>query len=561
RKALFLERAEAVDVKDREISNTHGKRDSGADHKNRTSANRNSGRSGGFDDSHAGPSNHRNRPRDSHNNNNKFGKRTNTTPGGASARGRFNNTYPSTSNNQSYNKGPAKKQLTAEEQAEYKAAGKCFGCGGTGHFSRNCPHGKSAKSSERGKPPGVQSNSIRMDLRETDRLREEALGNTTQSLSVGMMTLDKPNPSDSESWERGVSTEEEFEVSHSSEIEISSMFEEVNTDLDTTDTELSDTDGSLPDLQSITDDGSERDPIEHLHIPEVPLTDSGILMYPTHDVVQFDDMDKEIIYGPAQDFGEDVWPAEIADVEEKLMLLWDEEMRLGRPRRVGHAPARKLEHLLEMMQPYPGDPENVIQFRGKRFEAHGLRDDEIHLWDCIRERKMIVPSRLMKIRHYEVGLSYAELCSEERGVPIMRRSQYCSTLLGNVWAWNAEKILELGAPYMRGEQFIPPLEGRRFHVSHETPDLFLIEDCLLEFRVRIERKHLEKREFDLTHWYERKLVKLYDELERLAFGPGPQGEDLGPDWMLAEGAHLPSLRDMGRDIEELVRTMRGMYRL
>ncbi|KAG6913267.1 hypothetical protein DXG01_008317 [Tephrocybe rancida] len=186
------------------------------------------------------------------------------------------------------------------------------------------------------------------------------------------MTLDKPNPSDSESWERGVSMEEEFEVSHSSEMEISLMFEEVNTDLDTTDTELSDTDGSLPDLQSITDDGSERDLTEHLHIPEVPLTNLGIPMYPTHDVVQFDDMDEEIIYGPAQDFGKDVWPAEIADVEEKLMLLWDEEMRLGRPRRVGHAPARKLEHLLEMMQPYPGNPENVIQFRGKRFEAHGL---------------------------------------------------------------------------------------------------------------------------------------------------------------------------------------------
>ncbi|KAG6912832.1 hypothetical protein DXG01_011657, partial [Tephrocybe rancida] len=133
----------------------------------------------------------------------------------------------------------------------------------------------------------------------------------------------------------------------------------------------------------------------------------------------------------------------------------------------------------------------------------------------------------------------------------MRQSQYCSTLLGNVWVWNAEKILELGAPYMRGEQFIPLLEGRRFHVSCETPDLFLIEDCLLEFRVRIERKHLEKIEFDLTHWYERKLVKSYDELERLVFGPGPQGKDLGPDWMLVEGAHLPSLRDMGRDIEEL----------
>ncbi|KAG6905403.1 hypothetical protein DXG01_002962, partial [Tephrocybe rancida] len=83
---------------------------------------------------------------------------------------------------------------------------------------------------------------------------------------------------------------------------------------------------------------------------------------------------------------------------------------------------------------------------------------EIHLWDYIRERKMIVPSRLMKIQHYEVGLSYVELCSEESGIPIMRRSQYCSTLLGNMCAWNAEKILELGAPYMRGEQFIPLLE-------------------------------------------------------------------------------------------------------
>ncbi|KAG6870046.1 hypothetical protein C0995_015565, partial [Termitomyces sp. Mi166 len=82
----------------------------------------------------------------------------------------------------------SKRMLTKEEEAEYRAQDRCFRCGEVGHMSHNCPQGKTATSSAPGKPPGIKSYSVKLDLRDAEQLREEALGDTTEGVYVGMIS-------------------------------------------------------------------------------------------------------------------------------------------------------------------------------------------------------------------------------------------------------------------------------------------------------------------------------------------------------------------------------------
>lgn len=53
----------------------------------------------------------------------------------------------------------------------------------------NCPVGRTGTSSQPRKLLGLKSYSVKMDLQETDHLREEALASTTTMLQVGLISL------------------------------------------------------------------------------------------------------------------------------------------------------------------------------------------------------------------------------------------------------------------------------------------------------------------------------------------------------------------------------------
>ncbi|KAG6822031.1 hypothetical protein H0H92_015593, partial [Tricholoma furcatifolium] len=66
-------------------------------------------------------------------------------------------------------------------------------------MSRNCPDKSSARSRAPGKPPGLQLNSIRLDLQELDALRDEAKNDGEETnIFLGMMEV---NPEDAEDTE------------------------------------------------------------------------------------------------------------------------------------------------------------------------------------------------------------------------------------------------------------------------------------------------------------------------------------------------------------------------
>ena len=80
-------------------------------------------------------------------------------------------------------------RLSDKEKAERIAAGQCFVCGGTDHYSRDCPSKRTVKSSN-GKPPGASSFNIEPTVEEQDSDDVEVL----EGLPLGSMSFDNELP-------------------------------------------------------------------------------------------------------------------------------------------------------------------------------------------------------------------------------------------------------------------------------------------------------------------------------------------------------------------------------
>ncbi|KAF8814450.1 hypothetical protein BYT27DRAFT_7065198, partial [Phlegmacium glaucopus] len=80
--------------------------------------------------------------------------------------------------------------LSDKEKAELRAAGKCFNCKETGHFSRNCPHRTTITSTGQ-KPPGVSAFNIEpASIQEID---SDEYVEVLDSLPVGAMCFRDPS--------------------------------------------------------------------------------------------------------------------------------------------------------------------------------------------------------------------------------------------------------------------------------------------------------------------------------------------------------------------------------
>ena len=75
--------------------------------------------------------------------------------------------------------------LSNEEMAQLRSEGKCFNCKNVGHLSRNCPDKDMMPGNGKGKPPGIPSFSMEMEIVEDD---DEA--NDIETLPVGCISVE-----------------------------------------------------------------------------------------------------------------------------------------------------------------------------------------------------------------------------------------------------------------------------------------------------------------------------------------------------------------------------------
>ncbi|KAG5329662.1 hypothetical protein C0989_009430, partial [Termitomyces sp. Mn162] len=188
------------------------------------------------------------------------------------------------------------------------------------------------------------------------------------------------------------------------------------------------------------------------------------------------------------EFGEDENPTPVDNSEEKLAQCTQAEASN-----------------LEWLQPYPGDPANVLQYQGRQFTSTQTEEGIIHTWDAVWERETTIPCEWVENPAFEIGTWYALERSVATGAPFSRSSWYAPTLATDVWTWNAGMVLGLGDPYLPHEEKVCCKVQPQFRMERDDQDTCLVADKQIWFVTRIRAEHLVNPRFDICKWYAKKV--------------------------------------------------------
>ena len=124
----------------------------------------------------------------------------------------------------------------------------------------------------------------------------------------------------------------------------------------------------------------------------------------------------------------------------RLGLIEVEAERRGDRRALGYAPALRLEYLLEFAQPFPGDPFNVLQFRGPRFTARQMSTTEIMVYDNVFDTSDIVPVMVASNDNFAAARWYAQLRRQRSVIIAELDPSFGMTVHApDVWSWSLER--------------------------------------------------------------------------------------------------------------------------
>lgn len=252
-----------------------------------------------------------------------------------------------------------------------------------------------------------------------------------------------------------------------------------------------DSDGdTIPDLQSVSDSDDDED-VVHDASSEKEVTEMLTDIFGDLD----QDDEEEILLAPPANF-DHVYPAPVEDGEEKLILI---EMEEGPRRHLGHAVVRKAENLLETLQPYPGDPANVLQFRGRQFLAYVIDKKEILIHDQVFDAFSDVEYERVKSVNFCIGEWYANLRHIYTGAPFTKLPSFQTRLIVDPDCWNARQVLASGIPYPWDDRQ-GDLRYHRFEVIYDE-EVYNIYNRHLGIKAQVKKSHIGNPKFDLVSWY------------------------------------------------------------
>jgi len=248
-------------------------------------------------------------------------------------------------------------------------------------MSRNCPtvnHMKASSSS--GKPPGLGSYSIHLNLAEMEHQYESTLADTMAGMRLNALSFVLEDIGDSDS----ANSDDLPDLISISDDGVG------DEDIDSPKCE------NASDETSVEDEGSISDILEvgALSEPEMDLpTFMSIVEY--HPVIHVT---------PPMDFEE--FDGHISHPEIRGVILNQYKIRDGEFKNVGYAPARKMEYLLELLQPYPGDPANVLQYQSRHFMCYRYTEDDMVIYDQVFSTDATIPVKLATQPGFQPGQWY-----------------------------------------------------------------------------------------------------------------------------------------------------------